>query len=74
MKFLCDWNCSGICDVTLGGLRQSSTSNTEENVESFGVANLDDSCQFPAAMGLDTCGSQFDRIEGKKMMLLAFSF
>ncbi|KAK4603223.1 hypothetical protein RGQ29_011966 [Quercus rubra] len=56
-------NITGICDVTLGGLRQSSTSNTEENVESFGVANLDDSCQFPAAMGLDTCGSQFDRIE-----------
>ncbi|KAL4653056.1 hypothetical protein ACB092_01G274500 [Castanea dentata] len=56
-------NITGICDVTLGGLRQSSTSNTEENVESFGVANLNDSCQFPVAMGLKSCGLQFDRIE-----------
>ncbi|KAM3713262.1 hypothetical protein ACJW30_01G243300 [Castanea mollissima] len=56
-------NITGICDVTLGGLRWSSTSNTEENVESFGVANLNDSCQFPVAMGLKSCGSQFDRIE-----------
>ncbi|KAM3761120.1 hypothetical protein ACB098_01G243700 [Castanea mollissima] len=56
-------NITGICDVTLGGLRRSSTSNTEENVESFGVANLNDSCQFPVAMGLKSCGSQFDRIE-----------
>lgn len=59
-------NITGICDLTLGGLRQSSTSNTEENVESFGVANLNDSCQFPVAVGLDTCGSQFDRIEVSK--------
>ncbi|XP_075641821.1 uncharacterized protein LOC142613363 isoform X3 [Castanea sativa] len=56
-------NITGICDLTLGGLRQSSTSNTEENVESFGVANLNDSCQFPVAMGLKSCGLQFDRIE-----------
>ncbi|KAK7835648.1 hypothetical protein CFP56_023278 [Quercus suber] len=53
----------GSNDNITGGLRQSSTSNTEENVESFGVANLNDSCQFPVAVGLDTCGSQFDRIE-----------
>ncbi|XP_030953526.1 uncharacterized protein LOC115976407 isoform X2 [Quercus lobata] len=54
----------GSNDNITGGLRQSSTSNTEENVESFVVANLNDSCQFPVAVGLDTCGSQFDRIEG----------
>ncbi|XP_030953528.1 uncharacterized protein LOC115976407 isoform X4 [Quercus lobata] len=53
----------GSNDNITGGLRQSSTSNTEENVESFVVANLNDSCQFPVAVGLDTCGSQFDRIE-----------